>query len=219
MRGEADAARNRIYADAFGRDPEFFSFSRSLTSYERALTGDNSSMVLSPDSDFFRFLRQIDPTGTGAQITADNAEDAAAAEQAAPAPAAEAAPAPAADAAPAAPAPAANARRGTRSRSGKLTFLRPRFGGAASLDPRMTPADIDHPLLEPDERLLVTFAPDRNRYWRDHGIMAVGLMALAGGVLWLIGSPYPAIGSGAVLAVVACAGCIWRARPSRCAGC
>ncbi|MCW1932207.1 hypothetical protein [Pararhodobacter zhoushanensis] len=66
----------------------------------------------------------------------------------------------------------------------------------------MTPADIDHPLLEPDERLLVTFAPDRNRYWRDHGIMAVGLMALAGGVLWLIGSPYPAIGSlGAVLAV------------------
>ncbi|WP_127104729.1 protease modulator HflC [Pararhodobacter zhoushanensis] len=94
VRGEADAARNRIYADAFGRDPEFFAFSRSLTSYERALTGTNASMVLSPDSDFFRFLRQIDPTGTGAQITADNADDAAmAAEEA-----------PAADAAPATPA-------------------------------------------------------------------------------------------------------------------
>ena len=66
----------------------------------------------------------------------------------------------------------------------------------------MTPAEIDHPLLEPGEPLLATFAPDRARYWRDHGIMAVGLMALAGGVLWLIGSPYPAIGSlGAVLAV------------------
>ena len=66
----------------------------------------------------------------------------------------------------------------------------------------MTPADIDHPLLEPDERLIATFTPDRNRYWRDHGIMAVGLMALAGVFLWLIGSPYPAIGSlGAILAV------------------
>ncbi|MCB1396182.1 MAG: protease modulator HflC, partial [Rhodobacteraceae bacterium] len=54
VRGEADAERNRIYAEAFGRDPEFFAFTRSLTSYERALTGDNASMVLRPDSDFFR---------------------------------------------------------------------------------------------------------------------------------------------------------------------
>jgi len=61
IRGEADAERNRIYAEAFGRDPEFFAFTRSLTSYERALTGDNTSMVLRPDSDFFRFLRQIEP--------------------------------------------------------------------------------------------------------------------------------------------------------------
>lgn len=64
IRGEADAERNRIYAEAFGRDPEFFAFTRSLTSYERALTGANTSMVLSPDSDFFRFLRQIDPSHT-----------------------------------------------------------------------------------------------------------------------------------------------------------
>ena len=57
IRGEADAERNRIYADAFGQDPEFFAFSRSLTSYERALMGQNTSMVLSPDSEFFQFLR------------------------------------------------------------------------------------------------------------------------------------------------------------------
>jgi membrane protease subunit HflC len=57
IRGEADAERNRVYAEAFGRDPEFFAFTRSLTSYERALTGSNSAMVLSPESDFFQFLR------------------------------------------------------------------------------------------------------------------------------------------------------------------
>jgi membrane protease subunit HflC len=56
-RGEADAERNRIYAEAFGQDPEFFAFTRSLTSYERALRGNNTAMVLSPDSEFFQFLR------------------------------------------------------------------------------------------------------------------------------------------------------------------
>jgi membrane protease subunit HflC len=56
-RGEADAQRNAIYAEAFGRDPEFFAFTRSLTSYERALTGSNSSIVMQPDSDFFDYLR------------------------------------------------------------------------------------------------------------------------------------------------------------------
>jgi len=71
IRGEADAERNRIYAEAFGQDPEFFAFSRSLTSYERALTGDNASMVLSPDSDFFRFLRSVDPTGAGVSAASD----------------------------------------------------------------------------------------------------------------------------------------------------
>lgn len=71
IRGEADAERNRIYAEAFGQDPEFFAFSRSLTSYERALTSENASMVLSPDSDFFRFLRQVDPTGAGVSAAAD----------------------------------------------------------------------------------------------------------------------------------------------------
>ncbi len=56
VRGESDAQRNAIYADAFGRDPEFFAFTRSLTSYERALQSGNSSIVLSPDSEFFDYL-------------------------------------------------------------------------------------------------------------------------------------------------------------------
>jgi membrane protease subunit HflC len=60
IRGEADAERNAIYAEAFGRDPEFFAFTRSLTSYETALQGANSSIVMQPDSDFFRYLRSYD---------------------------------------------------------------------------------------------------------------------------------------------------------------
>ena len=55
-RGEADAERNRIFAEAFTRDPEFFEFYRSLTAYQRALRGENSTMVLSPDSEFFDYL-------------------------------------------------------------------------------------------------------------------------------------------------------------------
>lgn len=57
IRGEADAERNAIYAEAFGRDPEFFAFTRSLTSYERALQAGNSSIVMQPDSQFFDYLR------------------------------------------------------------------------------------------------------------------------------------------------------------------
>lgn len=58
VRGEADAVRNAIYADAFGRDPEFFAFTRSMTSYERALKGENSQMVISPDGEFFSYLAE-----------------------------------------------------------------------------------------------------------------------------------------------------------------
>ncbi|KAF0172113.1 MAG: membrane protease subunit HflC [Rhodobacteraceae bacterium] len=57
IRGESDGQRNAIYAEAFGRDPEFFAFTRSLTSYERALQSGNSSMVMQPDSEFFDYLR------------------------------------------------------------------------------------------------------------------------------------------------------------------
>ncbi|NBE06327.1 protease modulator HflC [Rhodobacter sp. CCP-1] len=57
IRGQADAERNAIYAEAFGQDPEFFAFTRSLTSYERALQSGNSSIVMQPDSEFFDYLR------------------------------------------------------------------------------------------------------------------------------------------------------------------
>ena len=56
MKGEGDGARNRIFADAFGRDTEFFRFYRAMQSYEKALIGGDTSLILSPDSDFFKFF-------------------------------------------------------------------------------------------------------------------------------------------------------------------
>ncbi|WP_411958237.1 protease modulator HflC [Paracoccus homiensis] len=56
IRGEADAQRNAVYADAFGRDPEFFAFTRSMTSYERALQGGNTQLVIDPSGEFFTYL-------------------------------------------------------------------------------------------------------------------------------------------------------------------
>jgi membrane protease subunit HflC len=55
--GEADAERNKIFAEAYGQDQEFFEFYRSLTAYETAITGTNSSMVMSPDSEFFNYFK------------------------------------------------------------------------------------------------------------------------------------------------------------------
>ncbi|MFK5998468.1 MAG: protease modulator HflC [Rhodobacterales bacterium] len=57
IRGEADAKRNAIFAEAYGRDPEFFAFYRSLAAYEKSLNGENTTMVLSPDSSFFEYLK------------------------------------------------------------------------------------------------------------------------------------------------------------------
>ncbi|HDR28260.1 protease modulator HflC [Rhodovulum sp.] len=59
-RGEADAERNAIFAEAFGSDPEFFAFLRSLRAYENSLMAGNSSMVLTPDSEFFDYLKQAE---------------------------------------------------------------------------------------------------------------------------------------------------------------
>ncbi|ALG90780.1 MAG: protease modulator HflC [Confluentimicrobium sp.] len=56
-RGEADAERNGIFATAYGADTEFFEFYRSLEAYSRSLQGGNSTMVLSPDSEFFDYLK------------------------------------------------------------------------------------------------------------------------------------------------------------------
>ena len=56
MKGEGDGRRNKIFADAFGQDPQFFSFYRAMQSYEKALIGGDTSLLLSPDSDFFKFF-------------------------------------------------------------------------------------------------------------------------------------------------------------------
>jgi len=56
MRGEGDAERNRVFADAFNRDPAFFSFYRSMQAYEQGIKSGDTRMVLSPDSDFFRYF-------------------------------------------------------------------------------------------------------------------------------------------------------------------
>jgi membrane protease subunit HflC len=57
IRGEADAERNAIFASAFGEDPEFFAFYRSLRAYDVSLTGSNSTLVIGPDSEFFDYFK------------------------------------------------------------------------------------------------------------------------------------------------------------------
>ena len=61
MKGEGDGKRNKIFADAFGQDPEFFAFYRSMQAYERSLIGGETSLILSPDSEFFKFFGNIKP--------------------------------------------------------------------------------------------------------------------------------------------------------------
>jgi membrane protease subunit HflC len=59
MRGEGDALRNKVFADAYTKDPEFFAFYRSLQAYRTALQAGNTTMVLSPNSDFFNYFGDI----------------------------------------------------------------------------------------------------------------------------------------------------------------
>jgi membrane protease subunit HflC len=61
LRGEGDGERNRIFADAFGRDIDFFTFYRSMQAYETGLRANDTRMVLQPDSEFFRYF--VDPSG------------------------------------------------------------------------------------------------------------------------------------------------------------
>ena len=56
MKGQGDGQRNKIFADAFGRDPQFFAFYRAMQAYETSLIGGQTSLVLSPDSAFFKFF-------------------------------------------------------------------------------------------------------------------------------------------------------------------
>lgn len=62
LRGEGEGERNAIFAEAFSKDPEFFDFYRSMAAYTQALEDSGTTMVLSPDSEFFRFFR--DARGT-----------------------------------------------------------------------------------------------------------------------------------------------------------
>jgi len=61
MKGEGDGMRNKIFADAFGQDPEFFKFYRAMQAYEKALIGGETSLILSPDSEFFKYFGNIKP--------------------------------------------------------------------------------------------------------------------------------------------------------------
>ena len=56
IRGEGEGERNRIFAEAFTKDPEFFAFYRSMQAYSKSLTSNGTTLVLKPDSDFFKYL-------------------------------------------------------------------------------------------------------------------------------------------------------------------
>jgi len=78
-RGEGDGEVVRIFADSFGQDVEFFTFYRTMQAYRAALQGDDTTLVLSPDGDFLRYLNSFEGLGTGGEAGASgNAEDGAA---------------------------------------------------------------------------------------------------------------------------------------------
>jgi modulator of FtsH protease HflC len=68
VRGEGDGERNRIFAEAYGRDPDFFAFYRSMQAYEAGLKNSDTRMLLKPDSEFFRFF--VDPSGKAPSASA-----------------------------------------------------------------------------------------------------------------------------------------------------
>ncbi|MBX9684108.1 MAG: protease modulator HflC [Hyphomicrobium sp.] len=69
LRGEGEGERNRIFAEAFGRDPDFFRFYRSMQAYENAIKPGDTRMLLSPNSEFFRYFQDPDGGGGGASST------------------------------------------------------------------------------------------------------------------------------------------------------
>ena len=72
-RGEGDAKRNRIFAEAFGKDPDFFAFYRSMQAYEAGLRANDTRLVLRPDSDFFKYFGN--PRGKGTERAAEKPAD------------------------------------------------------------------------------------------------------------------------------------------------
>lgn len=67
IRGTGDAERNRLFAEAYGKDPEFFAFYRSMSAYEAGLRSNDTRFLLRPDSDFFKFF--ANPAGAAAKTT------------------------------------------------------------------------------------------------------------------------------------------------------
>ena len=61
IRGEGDGMANSVFADAFGQDPEFFAFYRSMQAYAEGLKSSDTTMILSPESEFFKYF--ADPSG------------------------------------------------------------------------------------------------------------------------------------------------------------
>ena len=61
IRGEGDSERNRIFAETYGADPEFFAFYRSMQAYETALKTGDARAIISPHSDFFRYFMTPTP--------------------------------------------------------------------------------------------------------------------------------------------------------------
>ncbi len=68
IKGEGDGERNRIYAEAYGRDADFFGFYRSMQAYEQGLKSGDTRLVISPDSEFFRYFQS--PNGRPSQPAA-----------------------------------------------------------------------------------------------------------------------------------------------------
>src|SRR6202011_2124856 len=56
VRGEGDGERNRLFAEAYGKDPDFFAFYRAMTAYENGLKSNDTRFLLRPESDFFKFF-------------------------------------------------------------------------------------------------------------------------------------------------------------------
>lgn len=79
LRGEGEAESNAIYAQSYGQDPEFFAFYRSMQAYRQALTGDNTTFVMSPQSEFFSYLENARANPMAPRSTEEGVAGAAAA--------------------------------------------------------------------------------------------------------------------------------------------
>ena len=73
IRGQGDGERNRIFAEAYGQDPGFFAFYRSMQAYERSMQRSDTHLVLRPDSDFFRYFRAPSGKPEGSDAAASSA--------------------------------------------------------------------------------------------------------------------------------------------------